>query len=97
MRALTALAPADVPDAAMALFAAHWQHQRNPADPDVLADILGAAVVEQASEPAVKARLREVTDGAVARGAFGAPTIFVGDEMFFGNDRLDFVARALQS
>ena len=31
------------------------------------------------------------TDGAVARGAFGAPTFFVGEEMYFGQDRLDYV------
>ena len=43
----------------------------------------------------VKDRLRAYTDEAVRRGAFGAPTIFVGDQMFFGNDRLDFVERAL--
>jgi 2-hydroxychromene-2-carboxylate isomerase len=38
---------------------------------------------------------REAKRPAVARGAFGAPTFFVGDEMFFGNDRLDFVERTL--
>ena len=35
------------------------------------------------------------TEEAVARGAFGAPTFFVGEEMFFGQDRLDFVEEAL--
>ena len=43
----------------------------------------------------VKAALRANTDEAIARGAFGAPTFFVGDEMFFGNDRFDFVREAL--
>ena len=38
--------------------------------------------------PAVKERLKATTEAAVARGAFGAPTMFVGDEMFFGKDRL---------
>jgi len=38
--------------------------------------------------------LRANTDAAIARGAFGAPTFFVGDEIFFGHDRLDYVARA---
>jgi 2-hydroxychromene-2-carboxylate isomerase len=46
--------------------------------------------------PAVKERLRANTDEAVARGAFGAPTFLVGDELFWGNDRLHFVERALQ-
>lgn len=44
----------------------------------------------------IKDRLRKNTDDAVERGAFGAPTFFVGDEMFFGNDRLFFVEQALQ-
>jgi 2-hydroxychromene-2-carboxylate isomerase len=42
----------------------------------------------------VKARLIANTEAAVARGVFGAPTCFVGDEMFFGQDRLDFVREA---
>jgi 2-hydroxychromene-2-carboxylate isomerase len=44
----------------------------------------------------VKAALIANTDEAVARGVFGAPSIFVGDELFFGQDRMDFVRRALQ-
>ena len=44
----------------------------------------------------VKAALRQATEVAVARGVFGAPTCFVGDEMFFGQDRLDFVEAALR-
>jgi 2-hydroxychromene-2-carboxylate isomerase len=43
----------------------------------------------------VKARLMTNTEEAVARGAFGAPTIFVGEKLFFGQDRLDFVRKAL--
>ena len=43
----------------------------------------------------VKDRLRATTEEAIARGVFGAPTFFVGPEMFFGQDRLDFVAEAL--
>ena len=44
----------------------------------------------------VKDELRRNTEDAVARGVFGAPTIFVGDEMFWGNDRFDFVEEALR-
>lgn len=44
--------------------------------------------------PAVKDRLREATAAAEARGVFGVPTFFVGDEMFWGHDRFDYVARA---
>ena len=43
----------------------------------------------------VKGRLRANTGEAVARGAFGAPAIFVGDELFWGNDRLDHLAALL--
>lgn len=46
-------------------------------------------------EDEVKARLKSYTEAAAARGVFGAPTFFVGDEMFFGQDRLDFVEEAL--
>ena len=48
-------------------------------------------------DPALDARLDKATADAAARGVFGAPTIFVGDEMFFGNDRLDFVRECLAS
>jgi 2-hydroxychromene-2-carboxylate isomerase len=44
----------------------------------------------------VKDELRRNTDGAIARGVFGAPSFFVGDEMFWGNDRFDFVEAALR-
>lgn len=43
----------------------------------------------------VKAELMARTEASVARGAFGAPTFFVGEQMFFGQDRLDFVREAL--
>jgi len=43
-----------------------------------------------------KDELRRNTDSAIERGVFGAPTFFVGDEMFWGNDRLDFVESALE-
>ena len=46
-------------------------------------------------DPQVKARLKSVTDVAVERGVFGAPTMFVGDQMFWGQDRLDWVREAL--
>jgi 2-hydroxychromene-2-carboxylate isomerase len=46
------------------------------------------------SQP-IKDRLRQNTDEAVSRGAFGAPTFFIGDDMYVGNDRLQFVEKAL--
>ena len=53
------------------------------------------AVQALAADPEVKAALKATTEEAVARGVFGAPTMFVGDEMFWGQDRLDFVREAL--
>jgi 2-hydroxychromene-2-carboxylate isomerase len=47
------------------------------------------------ADPEIKAALKANTEEAVSRGAFGAPTMFVGDQMFFGQDRLDFVKEAL--
>ncbi|MBP6505613.1 MAG: DsbA family protein, partial [Rhodoferax sp.] len=50
-----------------------------------------------AADPQVKESLKVRTQQAVERGAFGAPTFFVGEEMFWGQDRLDFVRAALTS
>lgn len=84
-----------------AVFNALWQQQQNLGDPAVLAVTLSAAgfkpdaFVALAADPEVKAALVAATEEAVARGVFGAPTCFVGDAMFFGQDRLDFVREAL--
>ncbi|MEW6637105.1 MAG: 2-hydroxychromene-2-carboxylate isomerase [Actinomycetota bacterium] len=52
-------------------------------------------VLAGATSPEAKEGLKAATNDAVARGIFAAPTFFVGDEMFWGNDRLDFVEAAL--
>ena len=84
-----------------AVFEAMWVTPRNMGDPQVLAQVLGAAGFEAqafmdlVADPQVKAQLISNTDEAVARGVFGAPTMFVGDHMFFGQDRLEFVRKAL--
>ena len=49
-----------------------------------------------AAAPAQRDRRTKQTQEAIDRGAFGAPTFFVGDELFVGNDRLDFVEEALR-
>ena len=78
-----------------------WEEARNLGDPAVLAATLAAAgfdveaFTELVGDPEVKARLIATTEEAVARGVFGAPTFFVGEAMFFGQDRLDFVREAL--
>ena len=84
-----------------AVYPAFWAEGENLGEPEVVGRVVektgldARALLEAAGSPDVKAELRAATEEAVARGAFGAPTFFVGDEMFFGNDRLDFVERAL--
>jgi 2-hydroxychromene-2-carboxylate isomerase len=53
-------------------------------------------LIALASEQATKDALKAATQTAVERGVFGAPTFFVGDQMFWGQDRMDFVKEALQ-
>ncbi len=85
-----------------AIFTAAWQKQQNIADKETLAAIVteagfsAADFFAAAEDPANKEKLKGATDEAVARGVFGAPTFFVGDEMHFGQDRLDFVEEALR-
>lgn len=52
--------------------------------------------IARIGEQEIKDRLREETSKAAARGVFGAPTIFVGNKMFWGNDRLDYVDEYLK-
>jgi 2-hydroxychromene-2-carboxylate isomerase len=86
-----------------AVYPAFWVQGLNLGDAEVFAGVLERAGLdakrlrERAADPDVKAELRTTTDEAVARGVFGAPTFFVGDEMFFGADRLPFVEKALAS
>mgnify|MGYP001071028811 CR=1 FL=1 len=80
---------------------AYWAHDQDIGDPETLAKVATAAgldgerLVARAEDPAVKAGLKANTDDAIARGVFGAPTFFVGDEMFFGKDRLGQVEEEL--
>jgi 2-hydroxychromene-2-carboxylate isomerase len=93
--------PARLPDYLRGVFKAIWTDGLNMNDPAVVAQALRdagfdpAEVVALTNDAEVKAALRATTEEAVARGAFGAPTVFVGDVMFFGQDRLDFVREAL--
>ena len=85
-----------------ALFNALWVDQRNLADDAVLGPILEAAGLDvqqyqaMISDDQVKGALKASTEEAVQRGVFGAPTFFVGDEMYFGQDRLEFVTETLR-
>ncbi len=91
----------DVRRATHALYRAYWVQGSDLSEPTVVETALtqagldGKSLVARASEPAAKARLRECTDEAIARGVFGAPAMFVDGELFWGQDRLDFVEEAL--
>jgi 2-hydroxychromene-2-carboxylate isomerase len=84
-----------------AIFSAMFEHPRNLGDLQELAAVLEAAgispalMLELVQDDRVKQALRKTTEEAVARGVFGAPTFFVGDAMFWGQDRLHFVEAAL--
>ena len=65
------------------LYEAYWVNNQDIADPDLVATLIGREAVERAGIQEVKDALFQSTDEAVKRGAFGAPTFFVKDEMFF--------------
>jgi 2-hydroxychromene-2-carboxylate isomerase len=83
-----------------AIFSLMWEEARKMDDPEVVARSLGErgldgeAFVARASVPEVKAKLAANTERSVARGTFGAPTFFVGDEIYFGKDKLRDVEEA---
>ncbi|MFK0095166.1 2-hydroxychromene-2-carboxylate isomerase [Pseudomonas sp. NPDC090592] len=84
-----------------ALFNGLWVQRRNLSDSAVLDETLAQAGFDPqafhavVADGEVKTALRQATEAAVGRGVFGAPTCFVGEAMFFGQDRLDFVEEAL--
>lgn len=84
------------------VFRAIWERPRNMSDLPTIQAVLEEAGLDPAflfqlvGDPSVKEKLKSDTEAAVARGLFGAPTMFVGEEMFFGQDRLDFVKEALR-
>ena len=86
-----------------AAFAGMWVDARNMGEEAVLRAVLeeagldGDALLVLAADSDVKARLKATTEEAIRRGVFGAPTFFVGEEMFWGQDRLDFVEQAARS
>jgi 2-hydroxychromene-2-carboxylate isomerase len=104
MRGATAvqlLQPARFRDYVDAVYRAIWVDAKDMNDPQVVAGVLQAAgfdparLLEQASAPEVKERLKQVTQEAVSRGVFGAPTFFVDGHMFWGQDRLQFIKEML--
>lgn len=93
--------PADFERYLARIFHAMWVEPRNLGDAQVLRDTLreggfdAEGVQALAGDADVKAALIANTDEAVARGVFGAPSFFVGEQLLFGQDRLEFVRAAL--
>ena len=85
------------------IFKAIWVESRNMGDIDTVIEVLSDAgldaksILEATQNPEVKQQLISNTEQAVERGLFGAPTMFVDGEMFFGQDRLQFVEAALKN
>lgn len=98
---LAAGSPAEAAAITLALYRACWSEGKTLATPDDILAAISAAgldptpVTARIDAPDVAAHLDANTDEAAERGVFGSPTIFVGDMMFFGNDRLDFVREQL--
>jgi 2-hydroxychromene-2-carboxylate isomerase len=97
---------ADQPDRLMdyieAGLKALWEDEQNLGDPDVVHAVFNAAgfdaeaLFARAVEPEIKQRLIDNTAAAVERGAFGIPTFYVGEEMFFGKERLGQVEAEIE-
>jgi|TARA_B110000027_G_scaffold10974_1_gene9712 2-hydroxychromene-2-carboxylate isomerase len=86
-----------------AVFNAIWVDSKNMGDMETVIEVLSTAglnapsILESTQDADIKAKLITNTEDAVKRGLFGAPTMFVNGEMFFGQDRLQFVEMALQT
>ena len=85
-----------------AVFTAYFMQGRNIDDPSVITDVAnslgvdGERLVDDAGEQVIKDRLRANTEEAIAKGAFGSPTMIVNEErLYFGNDQLPLVRQAL--
>ena len=84
-----------------AVFRALWEQERKMDDIEVAREVLdhagldGARLLARTQELEIKDRLLRNTQRSVERGTFGAPTFFVGDEIFFGKDRLPEVEQAI--
>ncbi len=95
--------PAAACELAGAVLRAIWAEQRNIAERQTLLDIAadcgldGADLLAAADSTTVTARLAEDSEAALLRGVFGAPSYIYNDELFWGQDRMDFLQRAFQA
>ena len=85
------------------MFDAAWASGQDLGKPEVVmelmekSDLPAQEIADMVQDQAIKDELRANTEEAVARGAFGAPTFFVGDEMHWGQDRIDWVVEAVRN
>ena len=83
-----------------AVLAAMWEDEQNLNDPGIVAKVWSQAgfdaqaLLEKTQDPIIKKALADKTAAAVERGIFGLPAFFVGEEMFFGKERLEQLAEA---
>ncbi len=102
--AYVALDRGRLPAWARAVFEAYWGELRDISQLEVLRDLAARVgldaddLLARIEEPDTKQRLRSATDELIERGGFGSPTLFVdGDDMYFGNDRLELLRSRLSS
>jgi len=95
-RLLCMLPSEDVAGVARMLFRRYWVEGADIGDPAVLGQFVAEDMIRQAQTETARERLRANSDEAVRRGAFGVPSIFVGDELFFGHDRLPLLDARLK-
>jgi 2-hydroxychromene-2-carboxylate isomerase len=100
--ALVALEHGKISEYSRRVFAAYWEHDRDISHDDILGSIVesvgldGAEYFAKIASAEYKERIRANTDECMRRGGFGSPTMFVGDSMFFGNDRLVLLEHELR-
>lgn len=95
-RVLCAASDAERPALTHKLYEAYWGQGLDVTNVELLSQLVGAELVAKTQEDGVKNALKANTEEVVARGAFGAPTFFLGDEMFFGSDRFFLIQEALK-
>jgi carboxymethylenebutenolidase len=94
---------ADAIKLAHAVLNALWAEEKNTGDPETLKAIISgcgldaAAVIKAGDAPEMAAKREEYTKAAIAKGVFGAPSFLIDGELFWGQDRLEFVDRKLAS
>jgi len=92
----------NVDELAHRMLESHWKEDSDLADRETLmrlcdqVGIGGAPLLEAADSPEIRAIYDRYTDDAIARSVFGSPTYFVDGDMFYGQDRLELVERALE-